>query len=430
MFPHRVVGGRRDAGRPGRRRLPAMGLAALLALTLSASALAASGGTGIGGRTQTKHRPVRHVAHAAGNPLAGRGMWIWMLGSSNGGNVASIVAQAHRFGVTTLMIKSGDGSSVWSQFNAPLVSALHANGLRVCAWQYVYGTNPVPEAQVGAAAAHDGADCLIIDAESEYEGKYVQAQAYMQKLRSLIGSSYPLALAGFPYVDYHPGFPYSVFLGPSGAQYNVPQMYWKDIGTTVDAVYAHTFAYNRIYQRPIFPLGQVFQNPPAQQIHRFRQLSRTYGTANVSWWDWQESTGGNWKAISQPVGRLRGSAVVASYARIGQGAAGDVVVWAQEHLVSAGQKITIDGHFGPKTRLAVTSFQTAHGLPASGAVDQATWQALLRYAPARVKWAVRNRHLSATAAAAGAAFVPRSATMHARGYEIPRSLGAGKPGGA
>ncbi len=93
-------------------------------------------------------------------------------------------------------------------------SALHANGIKVCAWQYVYGNAPVTEAYKGAAAVHDGADCLIIDAESEYEGKYVSAQTYIKRLRSLIGYSYPLALAGFPYIDFHPAFPYSVFLGP------------------------------------------------------------------------------------------------------------------------------------------------------------------------------------------------------------------------
>ena len=71
------------------------------------------------------------------------------------------------------MIKSGDGTGTWSQFNSQLVSTLHRDGLRVCAWQYVYGVHPVAEAQVGAAAVADGADCLLIDAESEYEGKYV-----------------------------------------------------------------------------------------------------------------------------------------------------------------------------------------------------------------------------------------------------------------
>ena len=63
---------------------------------------------------------------------------------------------------------------------------------------------------------------------------------YIARLRKLIGNGFPVGLAGFPYIDYHLSFPYSVFLGPNGAQYNLPQMYWADIGTTVsDRVLTH-----------------------------------------------------------------------------------------------------------------------------------------------------------------------------------------------
>ena len=76
-------------------------------------------------------------------------MWIWYVSKSNGGDVAAIVAQAHAAGVTTLFIKSSDGSSnYWSQFSPQLVAELHANGLRACAWQYVYGTNPAGESRI------------------------------------------------------------------------------------------------------------------------------------------------------------------------------------------------------------------------------------------------------------------------------------------
>jgi hypothetical protein len=410
----RAGGGRRILGWRRLRAYVAAGSLALVALLFS----------------------VTGSALAAGNPFAGRGMWIWVLSRSSGGSASAIAAEARRYGVTTVLIKSGDGSSAWSQFSASLVSALHSRGLKVCAWQYVYGTYPTTEAQVGATAVKDGADCLLIDAESQYEGKYLQAQAYMQRLRALIGASFPVALASFPYVDYHPGLPYSVFLGPGGAQYNVPQMYWKDIGTTVDAVYAHTYAFNRIYGRPIYPLGQVYNNPPASQITRFRQLSRAYRSANVSWWDWQEAPGYAWRAIAQAVGSVRGFKPYTSYATLGRGAAGDVVVWAQEHLVSAGQPLVIDGGYGPKTQVAVAAFQTAHGITATGKVDQTTWLALLRYAPVSVKWVTRSGHQVATPAVARAAAatgsaaavpVPKSASLPAKGYEIPRSLGAGQP---
>ena len=76
--------------------------------------------------------------------------------------------------------------------------------------------------------------------------------------RAQIGPSYPLGLTSFPWVDYHPDFPYSVFLAPGAAQANLPQVYWKAIGGSVDAVSARTVAHNRIYGSPIAPLGQAY----------------------------------------------------------------------------------------------------------------------------------------------------------------------------
>jgi peptidoglycan hydrolase-like protein with peptidoglycan-binding domain len=40
-----------------------------------------------------------------------------------------------------------------------------------------------------------------------------------------------------------------------------------------------------------------------------------------------------------------------------------------------------DGNFGPATTTAVKQFQTDHGLPPSGTVDQATWNALSSASP-------------------------------------------------
>jgi hypothetical protein len=356
-------------------------------------------------------------------------MWIWELGSSNGGNLGSIIAQAHHYGLSTLMIKSGDGTGMWSQFNPTLVRQLHRARLHVCAWQYVYGAHPQLEAQVGAQAVRDGANCLIIDAEVEYQGKYVQAQTYIRTLRKLIGYRFPVALAGFPWIDYHPSFPYSVFLGPGGAQMNVPQMYWHDIGTTVDRVYSHTYDWNELYKRPISPLGQIYANPPLRQIRRFREIARSYGAAGLSWWDWQSSGPPQWGAVAQPVGRIRGYVPSNTVVTVSQGSMGDWVVWAQEHLISAGESVGIDGDFGPKTELAVQDFQTTHHLPVTGALDPVTWNALLRYRTARVTWVKRNHHLQATVTRGGTRVVPvpRSASLPERRNEIAGAGGAGHP---
>src|SRR5204862_105841 len=223
------------------------------------------------------------------------------------------------------------------QFSPQLVAELHANGLRACAWQYVYGAGAAGEANLGARAVANGADCLVIDAEAEYEGHYSAAQTYIAELRARIGPSYPLALASFPYVSYHPSLPYSVFLGPGGAQYNAPQMYWKAIGTSVDTVYANTYIANRIYGRPIFPLGQTYGAATPSDILRFRREVVIYGATGTSRWDWQETSPARpqiKKSFSDALDQRRGAQAAAA----AHGHEADLVVGALELVQHRGDQ--------------------------------------------------------------------------------------------
>jgi Putative peptidoglycan binding domain len=362
------------------------------------------------------------VGAVSGSAFDGQGMWIWYVSKSNAGNVASIVAQAHAAGVSTLFIKSSDGSSnYWSQFSPQLVAELHANGLRACAWQYVYGTNPAGEANLGAEAVANGADCLVIDAEAQYEGRYAQASTYVARLRRMVGREYPIGLAGFPYVHYHPAFPYSVFLGPGGAEFNLPQMYWRAIGVGVSKVFSITYTYNGVYERPIFPLGQLYMNPPQRQIVRFRRLAASYGATGVSWWSWQDATARGWRAASKRVAR-RGPRKTAPYPKLSQGAASDLVVWAQEHLASGGYyRKAVSGRYRSSTQRAVASFQESAGLRATGVLDSETWTALLaELDPEPVKWRRRMSTAGAHARPTGRRTAPRpwSARLPARENEL------------
>jgi hypothetical protein len=332
------------------------------------------------------------------NPFRGRAMWIWELRLTNGGSVASIVSQARRYGISAVYIKSSDGSTWWPQYSAALVSELHQAGLKVCAWQYVYGLRPALEATLGYRAARDGADCLVIDAESQYQSRYAAAQTYITRLRGLVGPRYPVGLAGFPYVDYHVSFPYSVFLGPGGAQYNLPQMYWADIGTTVPLVYAHTYEYNEIYRRPIFPLGQLWGRLSAASIEQFDLLANEYGATGVSWWDWQSAPLKYFADIARVPPQLVSSSVNRTPASVFRGNVGDLVIWAQEHLYGAGYRIAVDGAFGPRTQAAVRAFQRRQGLAATGVVNGQTWDALDRVTPVTVRWTRRGRRTVAVVA--------------------------------
>jgi Putative peptidoglycan binding domain len=341
--------------------------------------------------------PPSSISVPKGNPFSGRAMWIWEMPDTDHGNVASIIAQAKTYGIGTVYIKSSDGTGYWSQFSKTLVTELHEAGVRVCAWQYVYGQQPLVEANLGAKAVQNGANCLVIDAESQYQGRYPAAQTYIARLRHLIGAKFPVGLAGFPYVDYHLSFPYSVFLGPNGAQYNLPQMYWADIGTTVANVFAHTYEYNEIYRRPIFPLGQLFGKLSATSIEQFNALADEYGATGVSWWDWQSAPLSYFNDVTKSTPLLV-SAINAPPASVHRGNKGDLVIWAQEHLYPAGYKLTVDGVFGPQTQKAVKSLQGKHNLPQTGVIDGATWDVLDRYTPVSVTWTTKKRVTKATIA--------------------------------
>jgi hypothetical protein len=396
----------------------------------------------IGVTSPPRRRPTGGSPAPGPSAFDGSGMWIWYLSKSERGDPAAIAAQALLHGVTTVFVKSADGSNVWSQFSATAVAALKATGLRVCGWQFVYGRDPIGEAAAAAAAKDAGADCFVIDAESAYEGRYEQAQRYMARLRELVGSDYPVGLTSFPYVDYHPGLPYSVFMAPGGATFNLPQVYWKTIGDSVDESLAHTYEWNLPYETAIFPLGQTYDGPKAADVRRFRQLSTAYGARGVSWWVWQFASDSDWSALGAPVDALDAPATLWPTLHAGSGgkvgSKGDLVVWAQQHLLGAGQVVGVDGAFGAGTASAVSNFQAANNLPVTGQVDAETWPVLLKSAPAPVDWVAKAKASARGARAGGmqggkggrtgAATAggppagpngPSSAALPAKRYEIP-----------
>jgi hypothetical protein len=351
------------AGRPGLRLVLAAAALALLAAPAAAS---------------------------AATPVDGNGMWIWYV-SQSGGTPEAIADQARDSRLSTVYIKSGDGVDYWSQFSAGLVEDLQDKGLRVCAWPFAYGSEPKAEARVAARAVDAGADCLIIDAETHYEGRYGAADKYVRVLRRKIGPRFPLGLTSFPYVDFHPAFPYSVFLGLGAARFNLPQVYWEAIGTSVRQAFAHTYPLNRPYDRAIFPIGQTWQDPGRREILDFRRYARAYGADGVSWWSWQETSGKEWGWVGRQLGpRDRVEGIRRGYAVLARGESGDLVIWAQQLLRGAGHDITVDGSFGGGTERAVLAFQQSEGLEETGTVEIETWKALLEREPVTTRWSRRG----------------------------------------
>src|SRR3954454_15973152 len=135
----------------GRRRISLIAFLSAIALALAAGPLTGGASSQTVGRT-----PEPEGAAKPKNPLAGDAMWIWYVNHSSHGRIGKIAKRAKAHGIETVLIKSGDGTTYWNQFSSSLVRRLHARGLNVCAWQFIYGRKPGKEARVGQAAVERG----------------------------------------------------------------------------------------------------------------------------------------------------------------------------------------------------------------------------------------------------------------------------------
>lgn len=313
-------------------------------------------------------------ASAAGSAMHGQGMWIWYVQQAEKGNVAKIVAKAKKNKIKTLYIKSSDGANWWKQWDT-YAPQFQAAGLKVCAWAYFYGTYPLVEANLAARAAKSGADCFVINAEVEYKGRHSQALTFIKKLRSEIGSDYPVGFTSFAYPHYHPTIPYSVFLGPGGAQMNMPQMYFHAFRQKVSTVFYETYRHNQIYQRDIHPLGQTYEGVNAVEATTFRKYAKRYRAPGYSWWVWHLTRPKTWTALRKTLPASSAKPAL-PYPVLRQGFKSDMVRWGKLKLNAAGAKLSTSLVYDSKMTVAVRDFQTRRGLPVTGQIDAATWPEL------------------------------------------------------
>ena len=376
-----------------RKRTLSAAFAGYFALLLAvAGSLLLGGSSGQPAEAASPGTTTERLSAGKVSPFARPGMWIWYVSAAERGDPGRIIRKAKAHGIGTLYIKSADGTDTWSQFTKSLVRRFQRAGLDVCGWHYVYGRGPAREARASAYAKRQGADCFVIDAETEYEGdnQYAKADRYIRKLRDLVGRKFKLGLSTFPYTHYHPALPYSVFLGPGGATANLPQVYWKTIGDTARESVSITWIYNSLYGRKIYPLGQTYLNPSRSSVRNFRRYIASYDTA-PSWWSWQHTGTRQWRALRGRAKPFRGYSPERSRMVLRSGSRGDQVVWLQQHLRGAGYtRVPASGIFGKRTRKAVRAFQRSRSLGVDGVVGTTTWNRLLRVDPVRIRWAGRR----------------------------------------
>ena len=315
-----------------------------------------------------------------------------------------------------MFVKSSDGpDDAWAQFNPTLVAALHAHGLRACAWQFVYGNDPLGEAAWAPTPSRPAPTASSSTPRAATRATTRRRSSTSPRCGPPSDPSYPIGLTSFPYVDYHPRLPYSVFLGPGGAQVEpaagLLEGHRRDRSTRSARTRS---AHNRIYGVPIAPLGQTYAAPRRRTSSASARCGRPTAPAGCRGGRGRRPArrrGPRWPSLPEPPSRSRTPA-------------GRRSTRATRATRSSGCSSTsspssppsaVDGTFGTSTSRRSELPDLAR--PAGHRRDRpATWQAVLALPVQPADWVSRG---SGPRAAAAARRAPASANLPARREEIP-----------
>lgn len=320
---------------------------------------------------------------------AGKGMWLWQPERSDGGDPNAIVARAQAGGLTHIYVRTGSSRMGFyaQDFLNAILPVAHANGIRVYGWDFPYFQAWGDDVHRALAAIHhttpDGhrIDGFSADIETQSEGTRISpehATAYGQALRGFVGPDYPL-IATIPRPSPRlvaAGYPFAEIVAPFDGI--APMIYWmnRDPGTDV----AGAIEFLSGFGKPVMPVGQAYDGgaeggppgvPSRARLIRFMQVAEQMGAVSVSFWSWQAADQQAWDAISDawefrlPAGPpdALSPGVIRAY---------------QSLLTSVGFGVpALTGVWDEGTTAAVTAYQKAARLPATGVIDEATRGLLL-----------------------------------------------------
>ncbi|MDB6121455.1 MAG: Fibronectin type domain protein [Pedosphaera sp.] len=277
----------------------------------------------------------------------GKGDWIYFLSTATnklGGNVpavtnvASLMSYEKSKGMSFIVVKAGDGATIFPssgspQFTTSLVNAAHTAGLKIFGYDRSWGTNIAGEITICTNAFNMGADGFVIDAEGEWESSNLPnnttaATQLCQGIKNAFPTRF-LAHAPFPLISLHSTFPYKQFGLYCDAV--MPQDYWNDIGVTPTQMVSDMDTEWRNWQnsltgnftnaiKPIAPIGQASSPATGAEITTFVNALKSDanpatkgGYRGVSFWRADLHTTDMWNGIaSSSIGGAQTNAPIIS----------------------------------------------------------------------------------------------------------------------
>ena len=230
-------------------------------------------------------------------PLKGKGFFIWKISACEQGDAAKIAFEAHRAGLTHVLVKIANGiydynydSAARKDLVAPLAEELSKYGISTWGWHYVFGDLPKDEAAAAIRQIRKiPLEGYVIDAESEYKGKYTPCRIFMNVLRNAL-PDFPIALSSFRYPKLHNDLPWTDFLSKSDL--NMPQVYWEQAHNPGEQLARSYAEFQSIINpfRPIIPTGAAYSaggwTPTPADVIEFLNKAVTLGLSGANFWSW------------------------------------------------------------------------------------------------------------------------------------------------
>lgn len=230
--------------------------------------------------------------------LAGKGFFIWKIAGCESGDANAIALAADQAGCSHVLVKIADGTrsyNIDSQTGVDLlpavVQALRARKIKILGWHYVYGFDPLGEANKAVQRVQQlRLDGYVIDAEAEYKqpGKSEAARRFMTQLRTGL-PGFPVALTSYRYPSYHPQFPWRAFL--EKCDLNMPQVYWMQNHNPGEQLTRCVNEFQALVPfRPIIPVGAAFcednWSPTTSDVKEFLQTAQRLNLRAANFWEW------------------------------------------------------------------------------------------------------------------------------------------------
>lgn len=244
--------------------------------------------------------------------VEGKGFFIWKIPYCEDGDIKAIANLAQKAGLSHVLIKIANGSLAYNidsngnDLVIPLVKALKNRNIESYGWHYIYGDDPIGEANKAIQRIRETkVSTYVIDAEREYKypGKSQAAVKFMNRLRAEL-PSIPVALSSYRYPSYHPNIPWKQFL--EGCDYNMPQVYWQLSHNPSDQLIRCVDEFQSMSPyRPVIPTGSAYKTgnwaASPEEVVAFMDTAKSLNLGSANFWEWSNTrkyVPENWEAIS------------------------------------------------------------------------------------------------------------------------------------